>query len=218
MLINWHGHSEFLLESADGYRVLTDPFDDHVGYPMHQVRADAVVVSHSHGDHSYTAKVQGQPMILKDPGATRLTPHVSVSAVQGFHDDAQGAKRGNTLLTVIEMDGLRIAHLGDLGCPPDAEQLRFLRDIDLLMIPVGGFYTINGEQAAEIVRSLSPHVVLPMHYKTRCNSGWPISDAAPFYLAWGKPMPEPVPLLRVTAEDVGCCADSYLFRFEPVLK
>lgn len=212
MLITWHGHSEFLLEAADGYRVLTDPFDDHVGYPMRGIRADAVTVSHGHGDHSYTAKVQGQPMILNAPGTTRLTPQVSVRSIQAYHDDAEGTKRGTTLLTVIEMDGLRIAHLGDLGCLLTPEQTRFLSGTDLLMVPVGGYFTIDGPQAAELVRALSPRVVLPMHYKTRFNSDWPISDEKPFYTAWGKPAPAPAPILRVTREDIECCASSYLFE------
>ena len=205
MLLQWNGHSEFLLESADGFRVLTDPFDDHVGYPMREVRADAVTVSHGHGDHSYTAKVKGKPAILSEAGETRLTPQVKVSAVNAFHDDARGTKRGMTLLTVIEMDGLRIAHLGDIGTPLDANQQAFLRDIDILLIPVGGFYTIDATQAADIVRAIQPKVTVPMHYKTSYNNGWPISDVDPFWTALGVPAPVPVPLLRVTREDIGCC-------------
>ena len=212
MLLYWNGHSEFLLESADGYRVLTDPFDDHVGYPMRRVKADAVTVSHGHGDHSYTAKVTGQPMILTQPGTTFLTPDVTVSSVSAYHDDAEGTKRGNTLLTVIEMDGLRIAHLGDLGSPLDQDQAEFLKDVDILLVPVGGYYTIDARQAAETVRAIRPKVVIPMHYKTRYNAGWPISTVDPFWEALGVPAPVPVPLLRVTREDIECCRPYCIFE------
>ncbi len=212
MLLTWHGHSEFLLESAAGYRVLTDPFDDHVGYPMRTVQADAVTVSHGHGDHSYTQKVTGGPIILAQPGTTRLTPDVTVSAVSAFHDDAEGTKRGNTLLTVIEMDGLRIAHLGDLGCPLNAEQKAFLHDIDVLLVPVGGFFTIDAAQAANVVRTVAPRITVPMHYKTRYNSEWPISMVDPFWEALGVPAADQVPILRITKEDVECCKPCYIFE------
>ena len=212
MLLYWNGHSEFLLESADGFRVLTDPYDAHVGYPMKTVRADAVTVSHAHGDHSYTEKVSGSPMILTQPGVTRLTPTVSVSAIEADHDDDHGRKRGKTLLTVITMDDLRIAHLGDLGCLPDASQREFLRNTDILLIPVGGYYTIDAAQAAETVRLLQPRVTIPMHYRTRYNSSWPIAPVEDFLQAMHLPSQEQVPLLRITPQDIECCRSCYVFE------
>ncbi len=212
MLIEWNGHSEFLLESASGYRILTDPFDPHTGYPMHRPGADAVSVSHGHGDHSYVQKVDGSPRVLNAPGRTDLAEGIWADAVQADHDDCGGEKHGKTLLTRIRMDGLTIAHLGDLGCPLSEEQAGFLSGTDILMIPVGGFFTIDGESAARIVRELSPKVVLPMHYKTKWNESWPITGPEPFYEAMGLPMPDPVPLLRVTAEDISCLPPTVLFR------
>ena len=204
MLITWRGHSEFLLESAAGYRILTDPFDDHVGYPMRRVDADAALVSHGHGDHSYTEKINGTPLVLNAPGRTELAEGVAVTSVEGFHDDEQGQKRGKTLLSLIEMDGLRLVHLGDLGCGLNEEQRELLNGPDILMIPVGGFFTIDGEAAARICESLSPRVILPMHYKTRYNESWPITGPEPFLKALGGPEPVTVPLLRVTKEDISC--------------
>ena len=212
MLIEWNGHSEFLLESASGYRVLTDPFDPNTGYPMRKVNADAVLVSHGHGDHSYVQKVDGSPVIMDAPGHLELALNVSADAILGDHDDEQGKKRGKTLLTRIQMDGLTIVHLGDLGCPLSKDQIDFLSGADILMIPVGGFFTIDGETAARTVRELSPRVVLPMHYKTKWNESWPISGPEPFYEAMCLPLPDPVPLLRVTAEDISCLPATVLFR------
>ena len=124
--------------------------------------------------------------------------------MSGWHDNANGAKRGSTLLTVIEMDGLRIGHLGDLGCMPDEKQTEFLKDLDLLLIPVGGYYTIDGETAANIVRLIQPHTVIPMHYKTQYNRDWPITDATPFLTAMDLENVTPMPLMRVTRGDISC--------------
>ena len=212
MIIEWRGHSEFLLESAAGYRVLTDPFDAKTGYPMHDVRADAVVVSHGHGDHSFTAKVTGAPVILRDAGQTRLNDDVAVSSITCYHDDEKGAKRGMTLLSVIEMDGLRVAHLGDLGCPLTERELSFLGQPDILMIPVGGFFTIDAHEAAQTVKALRPGAVVPMHYKTRWNESWPISGPEAFLKEMGAEKIEPVPLLRVTKEDVECLPPVVMFQ------
>ena len=211
MLIEWNGHSEFLLESASGYRILTDPFDPNTGYPMRRPGADAVVVSHGHGDHSYLDKVDGHPIVRDASSRTELGDEITVESILADHDDCQGKKRGKTLITKIRMDGLSIAHLGDLGCPLSREQLDFLSGTDILMVPVGGFFTIDGETAADLVRAVSPKVTIPMHYKTKWNESWPITGPEPFYEAMCLPLPDPVPLLRVTAEDIVCLPATVMF-------
>ncbi|MBQ6120764.1 MAG: MBL fold metallo-hydrolase, partial [Clostridia bacterium] len=143
MLITYHGHSEFYLEAANGFALLTDPYDSHVGYPMGTYRADAVTVTHGHGDHNYIAKATGTPTIIDSAGEWYPAPEVKVTAIPSVHDDAGGAKRGKNLIMKIEMEGLTLVHLGDQGAPLTAEQLKALGKVDILMIPIGGFYTID---------------------------------------------------------------------------
>jgi len=202
MLITYHGHSEFYLEAADGFRLLTDPFDAHVGYPMRSWPCDAVTVSHGHGDHNYTAKALGQPAIIDSAGEWQVAPDVKITAVPSVHDDAGGAKRGKNLIMKIEMEGLTLAHLGDQGAPLTAEQIKALGKIDVLMLPVGGFYTIDASAARDICASLSPRVILPMHYKTQVNQDWPITDEKPFLSLMHAGELSPLPLLRITRGDL----------------
>ena len=202
MLITYHGHSEFYLEGADGFALLTDPYDGHVGYPMGTYRADAVTVTHGHGDHAFVAKATGTPAIIDSAGIWHPASEVRVVALPSVHDDAGGKKRGPNLIMKIEMEGLTLAHLGDQGAPLTQEQLSALGTVDVLMIPVGGFFTIDAKTAVETVRALRPRVVIPMHYKTAANADWPIADEREFLALKGQPGLEPLPLLRITRGDL----------------
>ncbi len=202
MLITYHGHSEFYLECANGFCLLTDPYDDHVGYPMGAYRADAVTVTHGHGDHSYIQKASGAPAIIDSAGEWHPAPEVKITAIPSVHDDAGGEKRGKNLIMKMEMEGLTLAHMGDQGAPLTAEQIAALGKIDVLMIPVGGYFTIDAAQAYDMVRALKPRITIPMHYKTEVNGGWPISDEKEFLRLMGAPDAAPMPLLRVTKGDL----------------
>ena len=202
MLITYHGHSEFYLEGASGFALLTDPYDDHVGYPMGEYRCDAVTVTHGHGDHNFTQKALGAPAIIDSAGEWYPAPEVKVTAIPSVHDDAGGTKRGKNLIMKIEMEGLTIAHLGDQGVALTPEQLKALGKIDILMLPIGGFFTIDAQTAYEIVKAVKPRVTIPMHYKTSVNAGWPIADEKEFLRLMGQPGLAPLPLLRVTKGDL----------------
>lgn len=159
------GHSCFLLCAKNGATVLTDPYGD-VGILLPQLNSDIVTVSHSHYDHCNVSAVGGQPVILKDAGSFCYNG-IEIQAIESFHDDAEGRKRGRNLIFSLLIDGLRVTHLGDLGEKFGESSLRRIPRSDILLIPVGGNYTIDGDEAARYVKALSPSIVIPMHYYVR---------------------------------------------------
>jgi L-ascorbate metabolism protein UlaG (beta-lactamase superfamily) len=202
MLIIYHGHSEFLLETEGGLRILTDPFDPKVPYPYRETSADIVTVSHEHFDHNHTEKVKGSPTVVRGVASFCPAPGVTVTGYPSFHDDKQGALRGPNTIFVIETEGLRVAHLGDLGAFPDKEVINALRGADVLMIPIGGTYTLDAERGAAFTRLIKPRVTIPMHYKEGPRGLQNIDPADIFLNALAPVMPARQPLLRVTTEDI----------------
>ena len=156
MKLTWYGHSCFLIETEAGSLVL-DPYapGSVPGIRLPPLRADAVVCSHGHRDHGYA---EGVTLTGREPGFT-------LRSIPCFHDEAKGAKRGENRITVLEAEGLRVAHLGDLGHRLSAEQLAALGKLDLMLIPVGGFYTIDADTAAALVKAVRPRHCIPMHYR-----------------------------------------------------
>lgn len=202
MIISCIGHAEFLLELENGMRLVTDPYDDTCGYPVLPIQADAVLVSHQHHDHNAIANVHGYTQVVDTSGMHTLAPDVRVTAVPCWHDEAQGTKRGENLMFLIEAEGLRIAHLGDLGHLPTNEQTAALSPVDVLMLPVGGYYTIDAAQARQTARQLSAQVILPMHYRTSANADWPIAPVEDFLALY--PAAERLSLLRICQGDLEC--------------
>lgn len=202
MLITYHGHAEFEIQLANGYTLITDPYDAHVGYEMKNHSCDAVTVSHGHGDHNFTDKLQGNFARVDSAGTWHLHPDAKVTAIPSVHDEAGGTKRGKNLIMKLEAEGLTLVHLGDQGDKITPEQQSAIGRVDILMIPVGGFYTIDAQMAAETVKQLNPRVVIPMHYKTAVNADWPITDEKPFLQWMGAKDAQPMPLIRITKGDL----------------
>lgn len=202
MLISYHGHSEFLVETADGRRVLFDPFPAGVGYPLRRVRADVVAVSHQHFDHNHTDKVDGKPVVVDKAGRHTPLPGITLTGTPAWHDREGGKKRGGILCFALEAEGLRVLHLGDLGDVPDEDLKNQLFMPDVLFIPVGGFYTIDAHQAARTVRLLQPHIVIPMHYRSAVGGIEQLTDVTPFLDAMKPEQVSLQPLLRVTRGDL----------------
>ncbi|HIR07466.1 MAG TPA: MBL fold metallo-hydrolase, partial [Candidatus Pullichristensenella stercoripullorum] len=178
MKLKWYGHSCFALTYADGTAIVIDPFDASVGYPLCKARADAALCSHDHHDHNYVQSLQGEPRVIAD-SAPCTVGGVRIHGLDCFHDEVEGAKRGRNIIFILEGDGLRVAHLGDLGHMPTPEMYAALRGVDILLVPIGGTYTITTPEAAALIREVKPHTAIAMHFKTvLCTL--PITDEGEF--------------------------------------
>lgn len=164
MEITYLGHSSFKLKGKN-IALVTDPYGPHIGFKFPKSKADIVTVSHDHEDHNQAKLVDGNPFVISGPGEYEVKG-TSVFGVSTFHDQKGGSERGQNTAYMIEMDGLRICHLGDLGHKLTDRQLDQLDGVDILLIPVGGFYTIGPAEAAEVVSRLEPLIVIPMHFNT----------------------------------------------------
>ncbi len=188
MKIKWKGHSAFLIESPKGLRILTDPFDADVPYPKIDEIVDVVTVSHEHHDHNAVNVLRGDFKVLsgldETPNRcieiTETVGDVVFRTIPSYHDDGTGRKRGHNGIFVMDFGGFTIAHLGDLGHIPSDDTLKKIGKINILMIPVGGYYTIDGQSAKVVTERIDPNVAIPMHYKTRYIDSWPISSVDSF--------------------------------------
>jgi len=164
MDINWLGHSCFRIKGRS-VSIVTDPFPPDLGYSLGKPSADIVTVSHPHPGHSYTRGVSGDPRLVRGPGEYEISG-VLIIGVATFHDNDKGAKRGKNTVYLMDVDGVSVCHLGDLGHVLTADQVEQIEEADVLLLPVGGVSTISAAVAAEVVRQLEPKVVVPMHYRT----------------------------------------------------
>jgi L-ascorbate metabolism protein UlaG (beta-lactamase superfamily) len=188
--LTWLGQSCFLLETAAGTRVVMDPFGKGLGLELPVgLRADLVTVSHEHPDHNNVALVGGKPKVIRGltadkKGWARVDERfrdLAIRTVGVYHDDKRGAERGLDTVFVFEVGGLRIAHLGDLGHALDDDQLAAIGMVDVLLVPVGGTYTIDARQATRVVDRLRPRLlVVPMHFKTEGMTVKDLEPLAPF--------------------------------------
>lgn len=166
MQITWLGHSFFLLVSLSGMKMAFDPFGETVGYPLREVAADVVFVSHDHFDHNNLNLVRGYEEVFREPGNYEKEG-VKITGFSTYHDEEKGKKRGRNCVFRVEVDGMVVVHCGDLGTIPEPKELEAWKPVDILLVPVGGVYTIDAAKARELVKMLNPRIVVPMHYKTR---------------------------------------------------
>ena len=165
MEITWLGHSSFLLKDSKGRKLLTDPFDSTIGYEIYEGSPDIVTISHQHFDHNYTKALTGNYEIIDKLGIF-MAHDISIKGTPSYHDKDKGAKRGDNIIFTFKMDGYNICHLGDLGHVLSSDDIDTIGSVDILFVPVGGNYTIDGKEASEVTKKINPKIVMPMHYKT----------------------------------------------------
>ncbi|MGQ9628850.1 MAG: MBL fold metallo-hydrolase [bacterium] len=167
MKIKWWGHDAFLITSEGGVKIITDPYKPGggIGYSRITDSADIVTVSHDHFDHNYVGGISGNPIAVRAPQPQTIKG-ISVRGVQVYHDKNQGRERGRSIIFVLGVDGMQIVHLGDLGHVLSNEQVSKIGGTDVLLLPIGGFYTIDSEEADFVAGQIKPKVIIPMHYKT----------------------------------------------------
>lgn len=160
------GHSSFRLRLLRGITVVTDPYKKLNGGLMRSVKAEVVTISHQHSDHNSLARVEGEPFVISAPGEYEIAG-VRITGLPSFHDKEKGKKQGRNVIYLIQMEQIKICHLGDLGHLLSDKLLEEVNDIDVLLIPIGGTDTINSQEAVKLCKALQPKIVIPMHYKAK---------------------------------------------------
>ncbi len=201
MILTYLGHSFWSMALENAAVVAFDPYGSFYGYPKRSIRADLCLVSHHHHDHDGMECIQPGARVIDKPGVYSTEQGVSVKGVATAHDDRGGAMRGANTFFVVETEGLRVGHAGDLGHVPTQEQAAQIGPLDVLLLPVGGYYTIDAKAAAKTMERLRPKVTIPMHYQTQYDREMPIAPVEAFLALVGAEDTQ-MPLLRITKADI----------------
>lgn len=215
MQLHWYGHSAFRLTTENGTRLLIDPYNRFLGYRMPSaIETDIVLVTHSHKDHNQIQVAAGQYLLCNQP-LTYEKNDVKIRGVRTFHDNQGGAKRGPNIVFVIEADGLRIAHCGDLGHQLTPEQLAEIGQVDILIVPAGGRMVLGGQGAADVVRQIKPTIAIPMHYRAKALGllGKLVFEKADNFVAASGLPSRTAKELDVTRETIGEYAGVVLMQY-----
>jgi len=176
--IRWHGHSCF--EVTNDVTIVTDPHDGKsIGVPTPTVHGDIILVSHDHYDHNSVKTVEKPESVIVRDHQKRSIHDVAIEGIPSFHDDDKGAKRGENIIYKFIVDGVTFCHLGDLGHKLEDEQVHRIGDVDILFLPVGGTFTIDADDAWQVINKIKPRIAIPMHFKIGGLS-LPIATVDPF--------------------------------------
>jgi L-ascorbate metabolism protein UlaG (beta-lactamase superfamily) len=183
MKIKSYGHSAFLITSDQGMKVILDPYESgafggDLSYGQIKDQADIVLISHDHADHNDTKSLPGSPQIVRGSGS-KTVKGVPIKGIPTYHDPSKGSERGANTIFTLQVDGITICHLGDLGHVLSDNEVSQIGKVDLLLIPVGGYFTIDAKEATRVAQQIKPRVVIPMHFKTE-KCGFPIAPVEDF--------------------------------------
>lgn len=206
MQIQYYGHSCFKIitkpagRGAEEAVLFIDPFDKSIGLRPPQGQANLALVTHNHSDHNNVAALKGDPYVIDIPGEYSAKG-INIIGINSFHDNKNGTERGNNTIFVIESEELRICHLGDLGCDLTEKQLEAINGVDILMVPIGGKYTIDGKKAFEIAKKIEPKIIIPMHFKIK-GTTLDIDDEKKFCNEAGNCPKEKIAKLNIKKKDL----------------
>jgi L-ascorbate metabolism protein UlaG (beta-lactamase superfamily) len=183
MKIKWYGHAAFLITSNDGTKIITDPYEPgafggQLSYGKIKDQADIVLTSHDHADHNYTQDLHGTPQVVKGSGS-KTVKGISIKGISTYHDPSLGSERGANTIFAIKISDIQLCHLGDLGHLLSDKELADIGPVDILLIPVGGFYTIDPQEATRVAEQIRPRILIPMHFKT-AKCAFPIAPVEDF--------------------------------------
>jgi len=182
MKVKWLGHATFTITSDEGIKILTDPYQlgmFGVNYDEIKEAADIVVVSHEHPDHNNVEGVPGSPEVIRGAG-THQAKGIEFRGIASFHDDSGGSQRGPNNIFCFTVNGVRLCHLGDLGHTLSDQQLADIGEVDVLLTPMAGTFTLDAAGAHKVVDQIKPRVVIAMHYQTDKCPTFPVTDVEPF--------------------------------------
>jgi L-ascorbate metabolism protein UlaG (beta-lactamase superfamily) len=183
MKIKWYGHAAFLITSDQGTKIIIDPYEPgafggQLSYGKIKDQADIVITTHDHADHNYTKDLPGTPQVVKGSGSQTIGG-IPMKGVATFHDPSKGSERGANTVFTLTIDHIQLCHLGDLGHLLSDKELGEIGPVDILLIPVGGFFTIDPMEATRVADQIKPKIVIPMHFKTQ-KCGFPIAPVEDF--------------------------------------
>ncbi|MBM4341181.1 MAG: MBL fold metallo-hydrolase [Deltaproteobacteria bacterium] len=188
MKIKWYGHAAFLITSEKGTKIILDPYEPgafggQLAYDKINDQADIALTSHDHADHNDTKSLPGSPQVVKGSG-TKTVKGISIKGIPTYHDPSKGSERGANTIFNLQVDGMQVCHLGDLGHILSDKEVAEIGPVDILLIPVGGYFTIDAKEATRVAEQVKPKVLIPMHFKTE-KCGFPIAPVEDFVK--GKP-------------------------------